>query len=185
MRSVYCVSFWRRGRSKKRSKRRFVKIVLVFRNNFTSARAREHTYTRFHKKRDRFASPQKRTRRYLLNGFRERLVTLCVRIIVAFFLVLKLESLFPRQQRVVFGRLQRYLKRHSEIWLARNTRTRDEDLIETIEEYRALCILSYLYLLTVLVFLLLRETTDTNKEHARRLFVQISSFKRVDERHPS
>ena len=107
--------FLRTWCSKKRSKRRFVKIVLVFRNNFTSARAREHTYTRFHKKRDRFASPQKRTRRYLLNGFRERLVTLCVRIIVAFFLVLKLESLFPRQQRVVFGRLQRYLKRHSEI----------------------------------------------------------------------
>ena len=72
----------------------------------SSARAREHTHK--HKKRDRFASPQKRTRRYLLNGFRERLGTLCVRIIVAFNTVLKLESLFPRQhERVVFGRLQR------------------------------------------------------------------------------
>ena len=65
----------------------------------SSARAREHTHK--HKKRDRFASPQKRTRRYLLNGFRERLGTLCVRIIVAFNTVLKLESLFPRQHERV------------------------------------------------------------------------------------
>lgn len=95
-----------RGRSKNQSQNDASLKFSFSSEIILSARAREHTHK--HKKRDRFASPQKRTRRCLLNGFRERLGTLCVRIIVAFNTVLKLESLFPRQhERVVFGRLQR------------------------------------------------------------------------------
>ena len=96
-----------RGRSKNQSQNDASLKFSFSSEIILSARAREHTHK--HKKRDRFASPQKQTRRCLLNGFRERLGTLCVRIIVAFNTVLKLESLFPRQQheRVVFGRLQR------------------------------------------------------------------------------